>query len=240
MLAVLPGDGKTGADLIEAGVDKISFTGSVATGRKVAAACGVRLIPCSLELGGSDAAIVLEDADLGRAASGIAWGRFSNAGQTCVAPKRVFVVDAIYDEFAARLKCEVDRLVVDVATAPGSELGPLIRPTQAPALKAQLEEALATGGVTLTERRPPAGADRGWFAPTIVEHAAATSKMLTEETFGPLLPLVRVRDEAEAIRRANDSTFGLSASVWSRDRARALVGWRDASKLARWRSMTSR
>ena len=131
VLAVLPGDGKTGARLIEAGVDKISFTGSVATGRKVAAACGERLIPCSLELGGSDAAIVLEDADLDRAASGIAWGRFSNAGQTCVAPKRVFVVDAVYEQFAARMKREVDRLVVDAATAPGSELGPLIRPTQA-------------------------------------------------------------------------------------------------------------
>ncbi|MGA7615074.1 MAG: aldehyde dehydrogenase family protein, partial [Thermoanaerobaculia bacterium] len=95
----LPGDGETGRALIEGGVNRVFFTGSEATGRKVAAACGERLIPCSLELGGSDPALVLDDADIPTAAAGIAWGRFSNAGQTCIAPKRVFVVDSIYDRF---------------------------------------------------------------------------------------------------------------------------------------------
>src|SRR5919202_1567989 len=100
---VLTGDGSTGAAIIEAGADKVFFIGSVATGRKVAAACAERLVQCVLELGGSDPAIVLEDADLATAASGIAWGRFSNAGQTCVAPKRVFVADGVYDRFVERL-----------------------------------------------------------------------------------------------------------------------------------------
>lgn len=221
VVTALPGDGSTGAALIDAGVDKVSFTGSVATGRKVAAACGERLIPCSLELGGSDAAIVLEDADIDRAAAGIAWGRFSNAGQTCVAPKRVFVADAVYDRFAERMKGEVERLSVMRTDEPGGEVGALIRPSQAVPLRAQLADALATGGSVLAQRALPAHADDGWFAPTVVEGVNDSSRVIVEETFGPLLPLIRVSDEAEAVRRANESSFGLAASVWSGDAARA-------------------
>ncbi|HKG93860.1 MAG TPA: aldehyde dehydrogenase family protein, partial [Gemmatimonadaceae bacterium] len=131
VMTVIPGDGATGASLVGADVNKVFFIGSVATGKRVAAACAERLIPCSLELGGSDPAIVLDDADVRHAAAGIAWGRFSNAGQTCVAPKRVFVVDAVYDAFAAELRRVVEGLRVAPAGGAACDVGPLIRPSQA-------------------------------------------------------------------------------------------------------------
>lgn len=232
VLAVLPGDGATGAALIDAGIDKVSFTGSVATGRKVAAACGERLIPCSLELGGSDAAIVLDDADLDLAAAGIAWGRFSNAGQTCVAPKRVFVHAAVYERFATRMRAEVESL--DVSGGDTREVGPLIRPSQRALLQTQLDSTLRDGGRVTARRSSKNGASESWFEPTLLEELPATSLALTQETFGPLLPLVRVADDAEAVRLANESAFGLAASVWSGsgERARRVAAALEAGSVA--------
>jgi acyl-CoA reductase-like NAD-dependent aldehyde dehydrogenase len=169
-----------------------------------------------LELGGSDPAIVLEDADLETAASGIVWGRFSNAGQTCVAPKRAIVVDAVHDAFIKRLEATIAKLVVGVGAA-GSDVGPMIRTTQVDVLEAQLRDAQERGARV-------AGAARGtghFFAPTIVSNASREMRVMREETFGPLLAVIRVRDDEEAIAVANDTPFGLSASVWSRDLARA-------------------
>jgi succinate-semialdehyde dehydrogenase/glutarate-semialdehyde dehydrogenase len=216
IMQVLPGGGATGAALAQAEIDKLFFTGSAATGRKVAETCGRRLIPCALELGGSDPAIVLEDADLETAASGIVWGRFSNAGQTCVAPKRAIVVDAVHDAFIKRLEATIAKLVVGVGAA-GSDVGPMIRTTQVDVLEAQLRDAQERGARV-------AGAARGtghFFAPTIVSNASREMRVMREETFGPLLAVIRVRDDEEAIAVANDTPFGLSASVWSRDLARA-------------------
>ena len=224
VMQTLPGDGATGAALVGAEVDKVFFTGSVATGRRVAVACAERLIPCSLELGGSDPAIVLEDADVPHAAAGIAWGRFSNAGQTCVAPKRVFVVDAVYDAFTAELRRVVEGLRVAPAGAAG-DVGPLIRPSQAEELRAQLRDATERGARVLARGALAADAadEGGWVAPTVLEHVTAEMRVMREETFGPLLPVMRVRDADEAVRLANASEFGLSASVWGRDRRRALA-----------------
>ena len=223
MFSVLQGDGSTGAALCESAVDKIFFTGSVATGRKVARTCAEALKPCSLELGGSDAAIVLADADTAHAASGIAWGRFSNAGQTCVAPKRVFVEAAAYDAFVAALSAAVQALRVGEGSSADVDVGPMINRAAAETLAAQRDDAVALGATVI-----PAGAGAGhasdahqFFSPTLLLNVPATARVLREETFGPLLPVVKVRDADEAVALANASEFGLAASIWSRDTARA-------------------
>jgi len=218
VMQVLVGGAETGAALVDAPIDKVFFTGSAATGRRVALACAGRLVPCSLELGGSDPAVVLDDADVALAAAGIAWGRCTNAGQTCVAPKRVLVVGAVYDRFVAALADQVRGLSVG---GDGADVGPLIRGSQRELLDGQLRDALDRGAHVLATARiePPAG--ETYFPPTLLADVTPEMRVLREETFGPLLPVVRVQDEDEAVRLANASELGLGASVWSRDPARA-------------------
>jgi succinate-semialdehyde dehydrogenase/glutarate-semialdehyde dehydrogenase len=219
-------------------VDKLFFVGSVASGRKVAEACARRLVPCVLELGGSDPAIVCADADVAHAARGVVWGRFVNAGQTCTAPKRVYVDAAVYEPFVAAVAAAVRALQVGPGSAPASDVGPLIRPAQAEQLRAQLDDALAGGARVLAEAPLPddlpAAARGGYFAPTVLGDVRPDARVLHEETFGPLLPVVKVRDADEAVRLANGSAFGLSASVWTRDarRARAIAARLDAGTVA--------
>lgn len=228
VLQVVPGDGSAGAALVGAGVNRVSFTGSVATGRRVAAACAALLIPCSLELGGSDPAIVLDDADVERAARGLAWGRFSNAGQTCVAPKRIYVEAGAFDRFTAALAREVGALRVGPGSVQGTEVGPMIRESQVTLLREQFDDAVRRGA-TIVARAPASGlSERSYFAPTVLTNVTPEMRVLHEETFGPLLPVVKVADEEEAIRLANHSDFGLSASVWSGNAAR---GRRVAARL---------
>lgn len=216
VMQVLPGDGAIGAALANADVDKLFFTGSAATGRKVAMACAARLVPCVLELGGSDPAIVLDDADLDTAVSGILWGRFANAGQTCVAPKRAIVLDRVHDEFVSRLGAAVDQLVVGAGSA-GGDVGPMIRASQVDVLESQLRDAEQRGARVLGKAR-----GRGnFFAPTIVANVSPEMRVAREETFGPLLAVIRARDDDEAIAIANATPFGLSASVWGRNLSRA-------------------
>jgi succinate-semialdehyde dehydrogenase/glutarate-semialdehyde dehydrogenase len=237
VFAVIQGDGSTGAALCDAAVDKVFFTGSEATGRKVAAACAARLVPCSLELGGSDAAIVLADADVRHAASGIAWGRFSNGGQTCVAPKRVFVETGAYDAFVAALESALRQLRLGAGSAMDTDVGPMIRADAAGVLAAQRDDALARGATMFAAALPvaadgprqasgapgnPGALDSAcFFAPTVLLNVPLDARAMSEETFGPLLPVVRVRDADEAVALANAGTFGLAASIWSRDTARA-------------------
>jgi acyl-CoA reductase-like NAD-dependent aldehyde dehydrogenase len=228
VFAVLQGDGTTGAALCGSQVDKVFFTGSAEVGRRVAATCAERLVPCSLELGGSDAAIVLADADLRHAASGIAWGRFSNGGQTCVAPKRVYVEAAVYDGFVAALKDVLNGLRSGSGT--DCDVGPMIHADAAATLRAQRDDAIARGATVLTGMPGPStGADDGarardnFFPPTVLLDVPTEARVLREETFGPLLPVVRVGDADEAIALANGSNFGLAASVWSADTARAAL-----------------
>lgn len=218
VLQVIQGDGVTGAALTRGGVDKMMFTGSAAAGRAVAIACAEQLIPCSLELGGSDAAIVLRDADLRYAADGIAWTRFSNAGQTCVAPKRIFVEAPVYDAFVETMARAVRALKVGPGAHPASEVGPLIRPLAVAAITAQRDDAVAKGARIAAQAEAPPSGD--FFPPTMLVDVDDSMRVLQEETFGPLLPVVKVRDAEEAIARANASAFGLSASVWTTDRAR--------------------
>ena len=233
VMTVLQGAGATGAALTAAAVDKVFFTGSVATGRKVALSCAERLIPCSLELGGSDPAIVLEDADIRHAARGIAWGRFTNAGQTCVAPKRVFVVGAAYEPLLAALADEVRSLRAGPVASGDAHLGPLIHPGQRTLLEGQLADALERGAHVAARGAAPAGGG-AWFPPTLLADVTPEMRVMREETFGPLLPIVRVGDADEAVARANESEYGLSASVWSRDadRARAVAERIEAGTVA--------
>lgn len=220
VFTVLQGDGSTGAALCDAAVDKIFFTGSVNTGRRVAVKCAERLIPCALELGGSDAAIVLADANVHHAASGIAWGRFANAGQTCVAPKRIYVEAPAYDAFVVELANAVRALKVGAGGTQETDVGPMIRADAVAALEAQRDDAVRRGATVVATAAMPAS--RGsFFAPTILANVPADARVLLEETFGPLLPVVRVKDAGEAIALANGTDFGLSASIWSRDTARA-------------------
>ncbi len=209
------GDGSTGAALTHAEVDKIFFTGSVATGRKVMAAAAERPIPVELELGGKDAMIVCADADLERAARGAAWGGLINAGQMCISVERLFVVDAVYDRFVAALRREVERVKVG-GPDDDADMGPITFPPQLDTIRRHLADAVERGArIVAGGDVLPQGAQ--FFAPTIVEDVVPGMALYDEETFGPVLPVVRVRDEDEAVRMANDHIYGLTASVWTRD-----------------------
>ncbi len=225
LFQVVHGAGPTGQALIEALPDKVTFTGSVATGRRVAVACAERLIPTTLELGGKDPAIVLEDADLERAAAGIVWGAFTNAGQVCSSIERVYVAEPVADRFtelvvekARAIRCGPDR-------DHHVEVGPLANRVQLDKVEAQISDAVANGARILVggNRLPgPAGdVDTSLFLePTVLSDVRDHLDIVREETFGPVLPLLRFRSEREAIERANDSDYGLTATVWTGSRTR--------------------
>lgn len=218
VLEVVQGGGAVGEALVRSRIDGVFFTGSVATGRKVAEAAAAQLVPASLELGGKDAALVLADADLERAAQGIAWGGLFNAGQNCAAVERIYVEAPIAEAFTERLREVVASLRL------GEDVGPLTTPFQLEIVERQMEEARAAGArVLLGGERP----DRPglWYAPTLLVLDTEEVSVLRDETFGPILPVRVVADADEAVRLANASPYGLTASVWTgnRDRGRAIA-----------------
>jgi acyl-CoA reductase-like NAD-dependent aldehyde dehydrogenase len=216
----LLGDGETGRALVEAGCDKISFTGSVATGRKVAEACGRRLVPCTLELGGKDPMIVCEDADLERAAAGAVYGAFANAGQVCVSTERVYVVDRVADEFVRKV---VEKTAELRQGSDGeSDVGPMIQASQLEIVDRQVRDAVARGARVLAGGRRNPGSKGLYFEPTVLVDVDHDMAIMREETFGPTLPIMRVRDEDEALRLANDTPYGLNANVWTRDKRKGV------------------
>ena len=205
---LVQGGGDVGAALCAADVDLVVFTGSVRTGKRVALACAERLIPCSVELGGKDAAIVLEDANLERAANGIVWGAFTNAGQNCASVERVYVVKAIADAFIKK--------VVETAKAIGEgEVGPLATEAQRTIVSDHVDGAKEAGAEILTGGKK---GEKGYaYAPTVIRLEKDDVALMQDETFGPVLPIRVVDDAAEAIELANASRYGLTASIWSKD-----------------------
>jgi acyl-CoA reductase-like NAD-dependent aldehyde dehydrogenase len=218
---VATGRGETGAALIEQ-VDMIMFTGSTRTGRKVAEAAARRLIPASLELGGKDPMIVLSDADLERAANFATYYSMQNAGQTCISIERAYVEEPVYDEFVAKVSDKVRALRVGAPHGPGSvEVGAITFPPQLQTIEAHVADAIDKGARVLVGGHATKSAGEGrFYEPTVLVDVDHTMMCMTEETFGPTLPIMKVADAEEAVRLANDSQYGLGASVFTRDTAR--------------------
>jgi succinate-semialdehyde dehydrogenase/glutarate-semialdehyde dehydrogenase len=226
VLEVLMGDGQTGAALVEAGVDKISFTGSVATGRKVAEACGRQLIPVTLELGGKDAMIVCADADLDRAAAGALIGSCMNTGQYCCGTERIYVVDSVYDAFVEKVVAGARQL--RQSDRGESDIGAIFWDRQLEIIERHVQDAVAKGAsVRVGGRRNPNL--RGlYYEPTVVTEVRHDMDLMTQETFGPVVAIMKVADEDEALRLANDSRYGLNGNVWTRDKEK---GFRIAERM---------
>lgn len=219
LLQVVTGGPQTGAALIDAGVDKIVFTGSVAGGRKVAAACGERLIPCTMELGGKAAAIVCDDADLERAARAIVWGGLANSGQVCVSVERVLAVESIHDRLVERVVELASKVRQGDPSTEEIDVGAITFPRQIEVAEKLIADAVAKGATVRVGGKRPSRAGQ-FFEPTVLTGCTENMDVVREEIFGPIIPIMKVRDERDAIRIANDSHLGLAGYVFTKDRER--------------------
>jgi len=215
---VIVGDGASGAALVNSEIDKLVFTGSVPTGKRIAQAAAARLLPVVLELGGKDPMLVLHDANLDVASSGAVWGAFVNAGQTCLSVERCYVHHRVYKEFLELCARKTKQLRVGNGMNPETDIGPMIHQRQLDIVEQQVENAKARGARVLAggARLPELGAN--FYAPTVLADVTHEMRIMREESFGPVLPIMPFDTEDEAIRLANDSEYGLAASIWTGNR----------------------
>ena len=230
VLQVVTGDGSTGAALVASGVDKLMFTGSVATGKRVAEAAAKYLTPVVLELGGKDPMIVLDDANIQNAARGAVWGAFANSGQSCSSVERCYVQESIAEQFLAEVVKETRGLRQSIGTDKDSDVGSMSSEHQLRVVERHVNEAIDKGATALTGGRRMPGSAGAFFEPTVLVDVNHEMIVMREETFGPVLPIMTFKTDDEAVRFANDSNFGLTASVWSGsvERARLLAERIDA------------
>jgi acyl-CoA reductase-like NAD-dependent aldehyde dehydrogenase len=217
---VLVGDGATGAALVHSPIDKLVFTGSVATGKRIAAAAAERLLPVVLELGGKDPMLVLDDANVDVASSGAVWGAFVNAGQACLSVERCYVHRGLYEKFLVACVEKTKKLRVGNGMGPETDVGPMIHERQLRIVESHVEDAKARGARVLAggSRLPELGAN--FYAPTVLADVTHQMRIMREETFGPVLPVMPFDSDDEAVRLANESEYGLAASVWTSNRTR--------------------
>jgi acyl-CoA reductase-like NAD-dependent aldehyde dehydrogenase len=244
LLQVITGEGAAGAALLAANIQKVVFTGSVATGKRVAQAAATRLLPVVLELGGKDPMIVLEDADIDVASSAAVWGAFMNAGQTCLSVERCYVQENIYEKFLEKCVEKTKKLRIGSSSHPlrpdqpgydksyspqrmghpsqdvEIDIGPMIHERQLRIVQSHVEDAVARGARLLAGGKPMPQLGPNFFAPTILADVDHSMKIMREETFGPVLPVCSFKTEDEAVALANDSDYGLAACIFTNDRKR--------------------
>ncbi|MEK6543335.1 MAG: aldehyde dehydrogenase family protein [Elusimicrobiota bacterium] len=222
----VPGDSSVGSALMTCGVDKIVFTGSVPIGKKVMEMAAKNLTPITLELGGKDPMVVCKDADLEIAAAGAVWGAFANAGQICASVERVYVHESVAEKFIKLVVEKTNKLRLGEGTRFDVDMGAMTTESQMNEVSEQVEDAKKRGAKILTGGERVAGNKGYFYKPTVLTGVDHTFRCVMEETFGPTMPIMTFKDEDEAVRLANDSEYGLTASVWTRDieRGRQLAG----------------
>lgn len=220
LLEIKTGDGSTGAALIDARVDKIMFTGSVATGKRVAEAAAKYLTPVVLELGGKDPMIVLEDADIKNAARGAVWGAFANSGQACASVERCYVQESIAQKFIDLIVRETRALKQGRGTDLGVDVGAMSNERQRTIVEEHVSDAVQLGATVLTGGRRGAKQEGFFYEPTVLTDVNHGMTIMRDETFGPVLPVMTFKTDDQAIKLANDSVYGLTASVWTKNIAR--------------------
>ncbi|HVL89312.1 MAG TPA: aldehyde dehydrogenase family protein [Actinomycetota bacterium] len=213
VVAIVAGDGSAGEAIVDRS-DVVCFTGSVATGTKIAARAAKRFIPAFLELGGKDPAIVLPSADLDRASSAILWGSTANAGQSCQSIERVYVHESVFDDFVDRLVDKAKSVRLAVPEPDAGDIGPIIAAKQIEVIAAHLQDALARGATAHTGGEIEEHGGGSYLKPTVLTGVTHEMKVMTEETFGPVIPVMSFTDADEAVRLANDTRYGLSGAVF--------------------------
>lgn len=221
VIQVVQGDGRTGAALVEH-VDYIQFTGSTAVGRKVGIKAAERLIPYSLELGGNDPSIVLDDANIEMAAIGLIQGAFENAGQMCISIERVYVEETVYEPLLEKLQEFAKNITINAEDGMSTVVGSMTNAAELKRTQAHIDDAVKKGAKVIVGGNPRPELGEFFFEPTILVDVDHTMDIMRDETFGPVMPIMKVKNEEEAIRLAGDTEYGLSASIFSGNHQRAI------------------